>query len=95
MTRHEPDHAWTRLWFDSALLMTDAAAVISLRTLGMMQGGPKAAQEMERMVAEKMAAGVELAGALASGRVRSPQAAARAAVRIAGKRVRANRRRLG
>jgi len=42
-----------------------------------------------------MAAGIELAGALASGRVRSPQAAARAAVRIAGKRVRANRKRLG
>jgi len=94
MTRH-PTQAWTRLWFDSALLMTDATAVVSLRMLGMMQGGPKAAKEAERMVAEKMAAGIELAGALASGRVRSPQAAARAAVRIAGKRVRANRKRLG
>jgi len=94
MTRHA-NQAWTRLWFDSAKLMTDSAAVVSLRMLGMMQGGPTAAKEAERMVAEKMAAGIELAGALASGRVRSPQAAARAAVRIAGKRVRANRKRLG
>lgn len=89
------DQRWARLWLDSALLMTDAAAVISLRTLGMMQGGTKAAKEAERMVAEKMAAGAELAGTLASGKVRTPQGAARAAVRIAGKRVRANRKRLG
>ena len=47
------------------------------------------------MVAEKVAAGVELATTLASGRVRTPQGAARAAVRVAGNRVRANRKRLG
>ncbi|URD60273.1 hypothetical protein M8312_10825 [Sphingomonas sp. KRR8] len=94
MTRH-PKPAWTGLWFDSVLLMADAAAVIGLRTLTVMQGGPKAAKEAERMVAEKMAAGAELAGTLASGKVRTPQGTARAAVRIAGKRVRANRKRLG
>ena len=47
------------------------------------------------MVGEKVAVGAELAAALASGKVRSPHGAARAAVRIAGKRVRANHKRLG
>ncbi|WP_114227422.1 MULTISPECIES: hypothetical protein [Sphingomonas] len=92
---HRTDQAWANLWFDSALLMTDAAAVIGLRTLKVMQGGPRAAHEAERMVAEKMAAGAELAQALVSGKVSTPLGAARAAVRIAGKRVRANRKRLG
>ncbi|WP_029941623.1 hypothetical protein [Sphingomonas astaxanthinifaciens] len=86
---------FTRLWLDSALLMGEAAAVVSLRTFAMMQGGPKAKREADRMVTEKVAAGVELATTLASGRVRTPQGAARAAVRVAGKRVRANRKRLG
>lgn len=94
MTRRQTQD-WTRLWFDSALLMSDAAAVIGMRTFALMQGGPKAAREAERMLAEKMEAGAELAGQLASGRVRTPHGAARAAVRIAGKRVRANKKRLG
>jgi hypothetical protein len=47
------------------------------------------------MVSEKAAASLELAATLASGRVLTSHGAARAALRIAGKRVRANRRRLG
>jgi hypothetical protein len=47
------------------------------------------------MVGEKVEAGSELAGALAGGRVKSPQAAARKALTVYGKHVRGNRRRLG
>jgi hypothetical protein len=86
---------WSRLWFDGASLMADSAAVIGLRTLALMQGGPAAARECERMVAEKAAAAVELTATLATGRVLTTHGAARAAIRIAGKRVRANRKRLG
>jgi len=86
---------WTRLWVDTAFLMADAVAVMSMRTMRMMSGGRIAAREAERMLQEKVVAGFELAGALASGEVTSPEAAARKAVSVVGKRVRANRRRLG
>lgn len=79
----------------TGFMMADAAMVIGLRTLRLMHGGPAATREAERMVGEKVEAGYELAGALASGRVKTPEAAARKAVSVYGKRVRANRKRLG
>ena len=88
-------HVWTRLWVDGAFMMADAAAVMMLRSMRMMNGGRAAQDEVERMVGEKIEAGFELAGAMASGRVRTPEAAARKAMSVAGKRVRANRKRLG
>jgi hypothetical protein len=66
-----------------------------LRTARLMAGGPLAAREAERMVSEKVAASMEFGAAVASGKVRSPGGAARRALGVAGKRVRANRRRLG
>jgi hypothetical protein len=60
----------------------------------MMAGGPAAARELERSVSEKVEAGAELAGALAGGRIRSPAAAAREAMSVYGRKVRANRKRL-
>lgn len=60
-----------------------------------MAGGPAAARELERSMSEKVEAGAELAGALAGGRIRSPEAAARKAVTLYGRKVRANRKRLG
>ena len=96
MTRTSLDAArMTRLWVDSALLMADAATVMTLRTLAMMGGGARAMREGERMLAEKVEAGYEIAGAIASGRVSTPEGAARKAVTVYGKRVRANRKRLG
>jgi hypothetical protein len=86
---------WTRLWVDTSFLMADAAAVMMMRSMRMMAGGRAAGHEAERMLAEKVEAGFELAGALASGRVRNPEAAARKTVSVMGKRVRANRQRLG
>ena len=86
---------WTRLWFDTSFLMADAAAVMMMRSLRMMAGGRIASREARRSIGEKVEAGFELAGALASGKVRTPEAAARKAVTVMGKRVRANRKRLG
>ena len=81
--------------FDASRLWADAGMVVALRSWRMMAGGPAADREVRRMVSEKVEAGTELAGALAGGRVRSPEAAARKALTVYGKRVRGNRRRLG
>lgn len=98
MTRPISDaalHQWTRLWLDASFVMADAAVVMTMRNMRLMMGGPAAAREGERMMAEKVEAGFELAGALASGRVRTPQGAARKAIGVYGRKVRANRKRLG
>ena len=86
---------WARMWLDSSFLIADAAMVMTMRSWRMMAGGRPAMREAELMVREKVEAGAELAGALAGGRLKSPQAAARKAVSVYGKRVRANRKRLG
>lgn len=87
--------AWARMAADASLLWADAGTVMMLRGWRMMAGGPGAQREVERMVAEKVEAAFELAGALVSGRIATPEAAARRAVSVYGKRVRANRTRLG
>lgn len=95
MARPNPADDWSRLMFDASRLWADASIVIALRTWKMMAGGPAAARELERSMSEKVEAGAELAGALAGGRIRSPKAAARKAVTLYGRKVRANRKRLG
>jgi hypothetical protein len=86
---------WPRLMTDASLLWAEVGTVMILRAWRLSAGGPAAAREAERMFGEKVAAGAELAGALAGGRVRTPQAAARKALTVYGKHVRANRKRLG
>ena len=66
---------WSRLWLDASFLMADAAMVMTMRGWRMMAGGRPAVREAERMVGEKVEAGFELAGAVASGRVRTPEGA--------------------
>ena len=95
MTRPNPTAEWSSLMFDAARLWTEAGMVLVLRSWRLRAGGPAAGRELERMVREKTEAGAELAGALAGGRVNSPEAAARKALTVYGKRVRENRRRLG
>ena len=95
MPRPNPAADWSRLLFDASRLWAEAGTVLALRSWRLMAGGPAAQRELERMVAEKVEAGHELVGALAGGRVRSPQAAARKTLAIYGKHVRGNRRRLG
>ena len=95
MTRSNRADDWSRLMFDASRLWADAGTVMALRSWRLMAGGALAQRELERMFSEKVEAGAELAGALAGGRVKSPEAAARKAITVYGKRVRGNRRRLG
>jgi len=95
MARHNPAADWSRLMFDASRLWVDAGTVIALRSWKMMAGGPAAARELERAAGEKAEAATELAGALAGGAIRSPEAAARKAMSVYGRKVRANRKRLG
>lgn len=95
MPRTAPVADWSNIMLDASMLWAEAGTVMALRSWRVMAGGPAAQVELEQMVSEKVAAGMELAGALAGGRVRSPEAAARKALRIYGRHVRGNRRRLG
>ena len=98
MTRPRPGfsaaQSWPRLMADSSLLMADAGTVMMLRAWRMMAGGTAAAREAERMLSEKVEAGFELAGAFAAGKVATPEAAARKAISVYSRRVKANRERL-
>ena len=94
MTRTDPSKEWSRLMFDASRLWADAGLVFALRSWRLMVGGRAAGREIERMVREKTEAGLELGGALAGGGLKSPEAAARKALTVYGKRVRANRKRL-
>ena len=80
---------------DASQLWADAGMVVALRSCRMMAGGPAADRELRQMVSEKVEACAELAGALAGGRLRTPEAATRKALSVYGKRVRGNRKRLG
>lgn len=93
MPRPKPTADLANLMVDASRLWADVGMVVALRSWRMMHGGPAAACEFERMVSEKMDAGFELA-ALATGRLASPEAATREVLRIFGKRVRGNCRRL-
>jgi hypothetical protein len=93
-TSAAPAADWPRLMVDASRLWADAGAVVALRSWRMMAGGPAATSEIEHMLSEKIAAGFELAGAFAGGRMGSPEAATRKALGIYGKRIRGNRKRL-
>ena len=95
MTHPDPASEWSRLMVDASRLWADAGMVVALRSWRLMAGGRPAERELQRSVSEKVEAAFELAGALAGGAVTSPEAAARTALGVYGKRVRANRRRLG
>ena len=95
MPHPKPSADWTNLMVDASRLWADVGMVVALRSWRMMHGGPVAAREFERMVSEKMEAVFELAGALATGRLASPEAVTREILGVFGKHVRSNRRRLG
>ena len=95
MSHSKPSADWTSLMVDASRLWVEAGMVIALRSWRMMHGGPGAAREFERMVSEKVLAGFELAGAIAAGRLTSPENATRETLGVFGKSVRSNRRRLG
>jgi hypothetical protein len=87
-------------WFSVTLktiqLGFEAQNVIALRTMRLAAGGPTAQTEARRMIADKMAAGIEVQAVAASG-VASGQkdtVVARKILRVLKKRVHANKRRL-
>jgi hypothetical protein len=87
---------WIKLAFETARLGFEAQSVITLRLMRLAAGGHLARAEAERMISDKAAAMAEaqvaVAGALLAGR--QSKVAAGKVVRIYGKRVRANKRRL-
>ena len=82
--------------FDFARLGAEAWMVVGLRLAKLAAGGPAAALEAQRMVAEKSAAALEaqFAAGMASATGASHHAAASKALAGYRRRVRANRRRL-
>ena len=95
MPRPPTTAAWSRIMADTTRLWVDSHTVMTMRMWRMMGGGAAASREAERMVGEKIEAGFELAGAMAAGKLTTPEAAARKSLSVASKRVRANRKRLG
>ena len=86
---------WPALAVESWMLGAEMSMVIWLRTLRMMTGGAIAEREAERMVSEKVTAGMRFWPAMmAGGFDQSGEEMTRRALAHYGPPVRANRRRL-
>lgn len=91
-----PYAPWIQASVEAWTLGMEASAVIALRTTKIAAGGIAAQREAQLMLTEKLGAALELQTALVTGRLgTSPVAATRKALRHYGRKVRANRRRLG
>jgi hypothetical protein len=88
-------NAWLFAGYDLWLLGMESAAVMALRGLKVANGGAAAEAEMQRMVSEKMQAGLDLQALALRGAlgVTMPALVSKTAKHYR-KRVRANRRRL-
>ena len=86
---------WFRAGMNAWSLAFEASSVIALRTLKLATGSADAEVEVQRMVSEKIEAGLALqALALTGGLGLTPQSAAGRALAHYRRKVRANRRRL-
>jgi hypothetical protein len=86
---------WLRAGFAAWSLGIEASTVIALRTMKMAAGGPAAEQEAQRMISEKIEAGLDLqTKALTGGLGFTPESAANRTLAHYRRKVRANRRRL-
>jgi len=86
---------WIGVGFDAWRLGLEASAVIGLRTWAIAQGGAAAQAESERMVAEKVRAGLALGAMAMSGRLgATPASASARTLAHYQRKVSANRRRL-
>jgi len=80
---------------DVCALWAEAAAVVCLRSLKLVKGGPEGLAEAQLMISEKFAAQQELMARLTAGKLgRTPLAVSAGITRYVLKGVRANRRRL-
>jgi hypothetical protein len=86
---------WFGIGFDAWRLGLEASSVIGLRTLKIAQGGAAGRAEAERMVSEKVEAGLALqALAIAGGLGTTPASASARTLAHYRRKVKANRRRL-
>jgi hypothetical protein len=86
---------WIGIGFDTWRLGLEASAVIGLRTWKIAAGGAAGQAEAERMVSEKIAAGLELQALAATGGLGlTPASASAKTLAHYRRKVRANRRRL-
>jgi hypothetical protein len=86
---------WLGIGWDAWRLGLEASTVIGLRTLKIAQGGPAGQAEAERMVSEKLKAGLALQTlALTGGLGATPASASARTLAHYRRRVNANRRRL-
>lgn len=86
---------WFGIGMDAWALAAESNMVIAQRLTTMAFGGPAAAQEVERMVSEKVAANFALCVNLMTGKLgTSPEAIASNSIAHYTKSVRANNRRL-
>ena len=86
---------WIGIGWNAWSLGIEASSVIGLRTLKIAAGGPAAALEAERMIAEKIDAAAALhALAMSGGLGVTPAGAASKTLAHYRRKVRANRRRL-
>lgn len=96
MTRKTKSPNWIGIGMDAWALAAESQIVIAQRLTTMAIGGPAAAKEAERMVAEKVAANMSLGFDLMTGKLgASPEAIASNSIAHYSRRVRANGRRLG
>ena len=92
MARRNP---WLSVSMDAWALTLEASTVIGLRALTLAAGGPAAAAETDRMVREKVEAGLALqAKALSGGLGTTAPTVAASTISHYRRTVRANRRRL-
>ena len=93
--RRSQANPWIGIGFDAWRLGLEASAVIGLRTLRIAQGGEAARVEAERMVSEKLEAGIALQALAASGGLGlTPARASARTLAHYRRKVSANRRRL-
>jgi hypothetical protein len=95
MTRKTKNPNWFGIGMDAWALAAESNMVIAQRLMTMAFGGPAAAKEAERMVAEKVAANMALGFDLMTGKHGStPEQVMSGSLQHYSRRVVANRRRL-
>ncbi|MBW8785051.1 MAG: hypothetical protein JF593_10520 [Novosphingobium sp.] len=88
--------SWISTWLEAWAVAADAGVVIALRSAKLAAGGAEGAAEFWLMVNEKAAAMALLQTTLLTGNLgRNPRVIADRAIAHVGRKVRANRKRLG
>ena len=93
--KRRSSNPWMSIGFDAWRLGFEAATVVGLRTMAIARGGPAGEAEAQRMLAEKVDAGLALSGLAMTGRLGlTPASASARTLAHLQRKVSANRRRL-